>query len=116
MADTHDFPPALRAAQIELHQVTAELAALTDRLPWSVVPLPGWNEPHRWYRTECPDSPGWTDEEQDTVDTLRGRARELSILISTDPFWETVEKESVVEARMALKHAHEKAADDWAAA
>ncbi|WP_424890172.1 hypothetical protein [Streptomyces sp. XH2] len=39
MADTYDFPASLRQAQLELHQVTADLAELR-RLVLTDVPLP----------------------------------------------------------------------------
>lgn len=117
MADTYDFPASLRQAQLELHQVTADLAALGRTLPWSVVPLPGWSRPDgHWYPSSRPDSPGWTEEQQHQVAALRARALELSITVGTHPFWDTLEKGKVVEARTALKHVHEHPGGDEAAA
>ncbi|MFF4227398.1 hypothetical protein ACFYZH_31750 [Streptomyces abikoensis] len=116
MADNFHFPDSLRQAQLELHQVTADLAALGRTLPWSVVPLPGWSRPDgHWYPSSRPDSPGWTEEQQQQVAALRARALELSIAVGTHPFWSTVEKGKVVEARMALKRVHEDAGGDEAA-
>lgn len=39
----------------------------------------------------------------------------VTSVVATHPFWDTVDKDKVVEARMALKHAHE-TPDDHAAA
>ncbi|MFI0915571.1 hypothetical protein [Streptomyces abikoensis] len=117
MAETFDFPTSLRQAQLELHQVTADLRALGRTLPWSVVPLPGWSRPDgHWYPSSRPDSPGWTEEQQQQVAALRARVLELSTAVGTHPFWSTVAEGKVVEARMALKHVHEHADGDKAAA
>ncbi|MBH1934161.1 hypothetical protein I5Q34_07600 [Streptomyces sp. AV19] len=107
MTDSFDFPRSLRQAQLELHQVRADLAALALTLPWSAEPMPAWSTPSgHWRPSSRPESPGWTEEEQQQVNALRDRARELSITISTHPFWGTVEPGRVIEARMALKHEH----------
>ncbi|MFF4410344.1 hypothetical protein [Streptomyces sp. NPDC001404] len=39
---------------------------------------------------------------------LRARVLELSIAVSTHEFWGTVDAGPVVEARMPLKHVHER--------
>ncbi|MEU3356131.1 hypothetical protein [Streptomyces sp. NPDC037389] len=117
MVETYDFPAPLRQAQAELHQVTADLAALGRTLPWSVVPLPGWTRPDgHWYPSSRPDSPGWTEEQQQEMAALRARALELSIIVGTHPFWGTVEQGKVVKARMALKRIDAQASDEEAAA
>ncbi|MGX1887666.1 hypothetical protein [Streptomyces sp. NPDC055287] len=45
------------------------------------------------------------------VARLRRELLELSAVVSTHPYWETVEVGKRVEQRMALKHAHEQKAD-----
>ncbi|MET7801428.1 hypothetical protein [Streptomyces decoyicus] len=65
MAETFDFPKDLLDAQLELHRVRADLAALYTRLPWSVEPLPGWRHTRGqgyYYEAERAESPGWTGE------------------------------------------------------
>ncbi|MGK5631044.1 hypothetical protein [Streptomyces sp. URMC 123] len=114
MAESFPFPDDLLAAQKELHQVTAELAELSARLPWSVEPMPGFSEGDGWRARERPDSPGWTDEEKAEVDRLRERKLELSFAVSGHAFWKTLDTGAVVKARMALKHAHEQPEDDAA--
>ncbi|MER6049715.1 hypothetical protein ABT168_20060 [Streptomyces sp. NPDC001793] len=110
MADkqkTYDFPQDLREAQLELHQVQSALADLYKRLPWSVEPLPGWThtkENGRFHETERADSPGWTDEEQAQVATLRARTLELAERVVTHDFWTTCD--DAPAARSALKHLH----------
>ncbi|MEV4441328.1 hypothetical protein AB0K09_20350 [Streptomyces sp. NPDC049577] len=125
MAGTHSFPSDLLAAQRELHEVTARLRQVLAELPWSVEPLPGWSsdpERDRGYRSERPDSPGWTSAQQQTVADLRERAVELSIAVATHPYWSTKSPDGsedrswVVAARMALKHAHEQAGEQETAA
>ncbi|MGK5543310.1 hypothetical protein ACSNOH_00950 [Streptomyces sp. URMC 127] len=113
MAEKFSFPQDLRDAQVQLHQARADLSSLLAGLPWSVEPMTGWTtdpEHTRGYRSERSDSPGWTQEEQDAVAALRARVLELSVTVSTHPFWATVDRGDVVAARMALKHAHEEPA------
>ncbi|WP_405658297.1 hypothetical protein OG379_01140 [Streptomyces sp. NBC_01166] len=38
---------------------------------------------------------------------LRKELLDLSLTVTTHPFWATVDKGEVVQARMVLKHAHE---------
>ncbi|MGI5485082.1 hypothetical protein [Streptomyces lavendofoliae] len=106
MAETA-FPDDLRAAQTRLHQATAELTALCDRLPWSVEPMPGWpgtKHPHTEEVTGGrEDSPGWTEEEKEAVARLRARCLELSLEVSGHPFWTEVETEKRAQARSELK-------------
>ncbi|MFI9080978.1 hypothetical protein ACIGW8_31670 [Streptomyces sioyaensis] len=105
MAETFDFPRDLVAAQLELHRVRSELSALYKRLPWSVVPLPGWTHTKdggRYYESKRPDSPGWTDEEKQQVNDLRARQMELVTHIFVHDFWASCP--DPVTARSALKH------------
>ncbi|WP_256096732.1 hypothetical protein [Streptomyces agglomeratus] len=58
-----------------------------------------------------PPSPGYTDVQKAEVARLRRRLLELSAVVSTHPYRETVEVGKRVEQRMALKHVHEREAD-----
>jgi hypothetical protein len=106
MAKT-EFPEDLRAAQVRLHQATAELAALCRTLPWSVEPMPGWpgtEHPHTGEVTGGrEDSPGWSEEQQRTVKRLRMECIDLSVRITTHPYWATIEGGQRVQARSELK-------------
>ncbi|MFJ6606655.1 hypothetical protein [Streptomyces lydicus] len=109
---TFDFPQDLLDAQLELHRVQAELAAVYQRLPWSVEPVPGWNhakENGRAFASSRPDSPGWSDEEKKLVEELRARQLDLVTVVFTHPFWAACG--DAVTARSALKHAHEHEAE-----
>ncbi|MGN9790444.1 hypothetical protein ACTMTU_04975 [Streptomyces sp. OZ13] len=101
------FPEDLRAAQVRLHQATAELAALCRTLPWSVEPMPGrpgTEHPHTGEVTGGrEDSPGWSEEQKQTVKRLRMECTDLSIRITTHSYWATLEEQRVQEARSALK-------------
>lgn len=107
-----DFPPRLRALQAQLHRVRAEYTALCASLPWSTEPLPGWTAQEGRYssRGDVPPSPGYTPEQQLARERLERRLRRLAGVVTTDPFWQSVEREKVFAARMALKRAHEPAA------
>ncbi|MFF3326038.1 hypothetical protein [Streptomyces sp. NPDC002889] len=105
MADT-DFPQDLRDAQIRLHRVHCEYAALCRALPWSVEPHPGWTgdkQPYSDYVGSMPDSPGYTEQQKADEARLRAERLELSIFVSTHPYWSTVERDKVVDERMRLK-------------
>ncbi|MFE0201083.1 hypothetical protein ACFW0I_35840 [[Kitasatospora] papulosa] len=106
MADT--YPSDLVHAQRRLHQARAEYEALCLALPWSVEPSVGWpgeEHPHTDVITAGrEDSPGFTDEQKADVARLRELVCELSIEVSTHPYWATLEGEARVEARMVLKH------------
>ncbi|WP_326763445.1 hypothetical protein OG978_01525 [Streptomyces sp. NBC_01591] len=81
-------------------------------LPWSAEPMPGWEgdkQLHSSYRSHKEDSPGYTEGQAAEVARFRARLLELSIAVSTHPFWDSVDAGDRVEARMALKHAHEPA-------
>ncbi|NUH42873.1 hypothetical protein HUF15_40340 [Streptomyces samsunensis] len=107
MARAYDFPTDLLTAQEDLHQVAHTLAALHDRLPWSVEPHPGFSDPERWRPRQRPATDGWTEEDQAEVRQLRARQRELSITVVTHPFWQTLEGPDLVTARMMLKHVND---------
>ncbi|WP_404962409.1 hypothetical protein [Streptomyces sp. 147326] len=104
-----NFPPRLRALQAQLHRVRAEHTALCATLPWSTEPLPGWTTQESRYssRGDVPPSPGYTPEQQVLLDRLARRLRRLTGVVMTDAFWQSVEREKVVAARMALERAHE---------
>lgn len=106
---SNPFPPDLIDLQRRLHQANAEYRALCRTLPWSVVPMAGWpgeTHPHTGSVTGGrEDSPGYTDDQAAEEKRLWDLVRELSIAVSTHPYWATQEKgEAVVAARMALKH------------
>ncbi|MET8771171.1 nucleic acid-binding protein [Streptomyces sp. NPDC004658] len=90
---TYDFPDDLLTAQRDLNQVRADLAALYERLPYSVEPMEAWQRPEGyWLATSpaYPDSPGWSEQERKGVATLQERERELTGVILTHAFWDTV--------------------------
>ncbi|MFJ5829510.1 hypothetical protein [Streptomyces sp. NPDC093089] len=115
MADT-PLPDDLIELQQRLHQARAEYTALCRSLPWSVEPLdgrPGAVHPHTGEVTGGRDaSPGCTPEQEAEEKRLWELARELSIAVSTHPYWGTLEKDAgLVKARMELKR-HSKAQPD----
>ncbi|MGW9122360.1 hypothetical protein ACWGRV_38195 [Streptomyces sp. NPDC055663] len=108
----YDFPQDLRDAQLALHETRAACEQYAKTLPWSAEPMPGWENDkqlHSTYISSKPDSPGYTEDQAAEVTRFRARLLELSTTVSTHPFWESVEAGDQVEARMALKHAHEQA-------
>ncbi|WP_431033142.1 hypothetical protein ACQYWQ_07595 [Streptomyces sp. P6-2-1] len=105
MAETRDFPDDLRTGQEELHQVRAELRELLRRLPWSVTPHDGFSEDNGWRRVERPATPGWGAEDQALVSKLRAREFELTVFVTSHPYWAEVAQERRVDARSRLKHA-----------
>ncbi|WP_330321488.1 hypothetical protein OG927_34605 (plasmid) [Streptomyces clavifer] len=106
----YDFPQDLRDAQLALHQTRAAYEQYARTLPWSAVPMPGWEgdkQLHSGYRSAKPDSPGYTDEQHREVARLRAELLELSTVVATHPFWATLERETVVRGRMILQHSHD---------
>ncbi|OEJ21590.1 hypothetical protein AS594_39355 [Streptomyces agglomeratus] len=105
---TYDFPRDLHSAQTRLHQARAEYEELGRTLPWSVEPSEGWTAPKVLYSDgeprSLPASPGYTDEQKAAVTRLRRELLELSITVSTHPYWATVGKDVLVDRRMGLKH------------
>ncbi|MDX3853207.1 hypothetical protein [Streptomyces sp. AK02-01A] len=112
-----DFPQDLRDAQRELHRTREAYEAFCRELPWSVEPAPGWSgdrTPYSEYRPDFPDSPGYSEEQKAEEARLRGRLLELSVAVSTHPYWSTLERGAVVEARMELKRvAREPPPREW---
>lgn len=113
MADT-TFPDDLLTAQTRLHQAWAEHAAFCRTLPWSVEPMPGWPgeaHPHTGVVTGGrEDSPGWTEQQKQDEARLRAECLDLSIAVTVHPYWETVERDKLVAARMLLKQVTQPAA------
>lgn len=103
----YDFPQDLRDAQLRLHQASVAYRALCRALPWSVDPAPGWaageKQPYTDYTSAKPDSPGYTEHEKGEVSRLRADVLELSITVSTHPYWATLAPGTVVKRRMTLK-------------
>lgn len=113
MPKTFPFPRDLLDAQAHLHETRAQCDAYARTLPWSVEPLPGWEaekQPYTSFRSGKADSPGYTPEQAAEVARFRTRLLELSVTVSTHPFWATLDGD-VVAARMALKHANDQPAD-----
>ncbi|WEH37258.1 hypothetical protein PZB75_30175 [Streptomyces sp. AM 4-1-1] len=107
---SYDFPQDLRDAQLALHQTRAACEQYARTLPWSAEPMPGWESDkqlHSGYRSAKPDSPGYTDEQREQMAQLRSELLELSIAVTTHPYWKGLSGPDAVAARMALKHAHE---------
>lgn len=95
--------------QARLHRARAEYEALCRTLPWSVEPMPGWpgtKHPHTDEITGGREaSPGYTPEQLAEDTRLRTLVRDLSIEVSTHPYWGSLEHgPKVLEARMALKN------------
>lgn len=108
-----DFPQDLLDAQAALTAVQAERDTFARTLPWSAEPMPGWEAPkqlHSDYRPAKQDSPGYTQEQAGQVALFRARILELTTLIVTHPYWGTLDGPDRIQARSALKHAHEPAA------
>ncbi|MCX4792257.1 hypothetical protein OG369_41385 [Streptomyces sp. NBC_01221] len=114
---TYDFPQDLGDAQLALHQTRTAYEQYAKTLPWSAVPMPGWEgekQLHSGYQSRKDDSPGYTEEQATEVTRFQKRLLELSITVSTHPFWDSVDGGSRVAARMALKHVHEQPEDEAA--
>ncbi|MFJ8078754.1 hypothetical protein ACIQ7Q_33680 [Streptomyces sp. NPDC096176] len=106
MADT-DFPDDLHAAQTRLHQALSKYAALCRTLPWSVDPMAGWageEHPHTGVVTGGrEDSPGYTKPQKADEAQLRAECVDLSVAVTTHPYWESVDREKLVAERQRLK-------------
>ena len=108
---TYDYPDDLLKAQQDLTEVRASLESLVKNLPYSVEPLDAWQRPDGyWLATSpaYPASPGWSEQEQNEVATLRARERELAATIVTHAFWNEVPGPERLDARSQLKHALER--------
>ncbi|MFE5861539.1 hypothetical protein ACFQ77_13430 [Streptomyces virginiae] len=98
------FPDDLVQLQERLHRAHAVHRSYLAELPWSVEPMVGWARGERFsHRGDVPDSPGWSDEQKETVDRMRAELRELSTAVVDHPHWATVPHEDLVNARMQLK-------------
>ncbi|WP_432038650.1 hypothetical protein [Streptomyces cucumeris] len=85
-----DFPADLLAAQEELHQVTAALATLYERLPWSVEPHDGFNDGDTWRPRQRPATKGWSQEDREELRRLQDRRLELTTIVqhtNSGPPW-----------------------------
>ncbi|OEJ30197.1 hypothetical protein [Streptomyces subrutilus] len=104
MTDESTFPDDLLQLQERLHRAHAEHRTYLASLPWSVDPLTGWERGERYsHRRDVPDSPGWTDEQKQTVDRMWAEIRKLSIAVVDHPHWKSVPTEIRVKSRMQLK-------------
>ncbi|MER8098119.1 hypothetical protein [Streptomyces goshikiensis] len=79
MTDENPFPHDLLQLQEYLHRAHAEHRTYLAGLHWSVEPMKGWARGERYYhRGDVPDSPGWSDEQKETVDRMWAEIRQLS--------------------------------------
>ncbi|MER6522617.1 hypothetical protein ABT246_38025 [Streptomyces sp. NPDC001553] len=103
-SNSETFPDDLLQLQERLHRARAEHGAFLAGLPWSVEPVVGWARGEKYsHRGDVPDSPGWSDEQKETVDRMWAELRELSIAVVDHPHWAMVPRDGLVEARMLLK-------------
>lgn len=107
-----DFPADLRAAQLGLAQLYAELHAHQKRLPWSREEHEGWPEitEHGRERDGRPKTLGWSPEDAETYDRLWKDLRKAAEAVQAHPHWQACEEHGVqgadlVDLRVALKHA-----------
>lgn len=84
------FPQDLLDAQAALDEVQAERDLFAQDLPKS-------------------DGPGYTPEQAERLAGYRARILELTTFVLTHPYWATLSGPDRVEARTALKHAHDPA-------
>jgi len=105
---TYDYPDDLLKAQQALNEVRAILNALVKTLPYSVEPMEAWQRPDGYWLATSPAhpaSPGWSEQEQTDVATLRERERDLATTIVTHTFWNEVSPAERPDARSQLRHA-----------
>ncbi|MFE1876677.1 hypothetical protein ACFW9N_38435 [Streptomyces sp. NPDC059496] len=104
MNDENPFPHDLLQLQERLHRAHAEHRAYLDGLPWSVEPMKGWVRGERFsHRGDVPHSPGWSDEQKETVDGMWAEIRELSIAVVDHRHWKSVPVDTLVKTRRELK-------------
>ncbi|MCX5078765.1 hypothetical protein OHA84_37945 (plasmid) [Streptomyces sp. NBC_00513] len=105
---TVDYPHRLVALQAQLHRVRSQHEELCATLPWSADPLEGWQAREGVYshRGDVEASPGYTPQQRARKAAFERRLSRLTGLVLTDPFWSTLAREDIVEARMGLKRAH----------
>ncbi|MGW0121708.1 hypothetical protein [Streptomyces sp. NPDC003327] len=108
LEDPYGFPSDLKDLQARLHRARADYAALVRTLPWSVEPLPGWPGTARPHSDEVTGgrepSPGYTPQQAAEEARLRALVTDLSVEVSTHPYWSGRSGPELVTARMALKH------------
>ncbi|MGW4231205.1 hypothetical protein ACWEF9_18225 [Streptomyces sp. NPDC004980] len=107
-----DFPQDLRDAQVALLETRIAYGECARMLPLSAEPMPAWQaekQLHSAYQPSRPASPGYTEEQHAAVARFRADILDLSVTVETHSFWGTLDREQLVAARMALKHAHEPA-------
>ncbi|MEU3315768.1 hypothetical protein AB0940_25150 [Streptomyces sp. NPDC006656] len=103
-SDTGAFPDDLLRLREQLHRAYAEHRTLLASLPWSVEPLEGWTLGERYsHRGDVPTSPGWSEEEKQSVALLERELRALALTVSGHPYWLTVPPEGRGAARIDLK-------------
>ena len=103
-----DYPGDLLIAQRNLQAVRDELAVLLKALPYSVEPMDAWARPEGYWLAKSrsyPDSPGWSDSEQEQVATLRKRELDLTGVVVAHGFWSSVAGPERPDARSGLRHA-----------
>ncbi|MFK0112560.1 nucleic acid-binding protein [Streptomyces sp. NPDC091217] len=105
---TFEYPDELLRLQQDLNAVRSDLDTLVRSLPYSVVPIEAWQRPDGYWLSTSPsypDSPGWSEQEQQKVMALRDQEREISAKIVTHAFWDEVSGPQRPDARSQLKHA-----------
>ncbi|MFE9847045.1 hypothetical protein [Streptomyces goshikiensis] len=55
------------------------------------------------HRAHVPDSPGWSEEQKETVDRMGAENRQLLIDVVDHPHWKSVPTDTLVASRMQLK-------------
>lgn len=104
VTDNNAFPADLLQLQERLHRAHAEHRAYLDGLPWSVEPYTDWVRGERFsHQGDVLDSPGWSDEQEDTVDRMWAQIRELSIAVVGHLHWKSLPVGALIESRRQLK-------------
>ncbi|MFF8918443.1 hypothetical protein ACF08M_35360 [Streptomyces sp. NPDC015032] len=113
----YNFPQDLRAAQLALLETRAAYKQYATTLPWSAEPMPGWEgdkQLHSSYQSRKEDSPGYTPQQAAEVVRFQAELLRLSIEVATHEYWQSLSGPELVDARMALQHAHEPTKDEAA--
>ncbi|MFZ3595101.1 hypothetical protein [Streptomyces sp. BH104] len=110
-SDATTFPSDLLAAQKRLAELYAQVAAFPKarNLPWSVEPLDGWKavksaHADKVEREGRPDSPGWSQEDQDAYAKLWDELAEKAQFVQCHAYWSGIEGSKLVKQRMLLKN------------
>ncbi|MEU0163826.1 hypothetical protein ABZ154_34910, partial [Streptomyces sp. NPDC006261] len=88
-------PKTSATPQLALHRTRTAYEEYVRALAWSADPLPGWEtekQLHSGFRSSKPASFGYTEEQHAEVARFRAELLELSIAVSTHPFWDQVER------------------------